>query len=490
MMTLTRRHGFLAAILIAGLAVLNLNFASRVESGIHNVDSYPSLSCRIPRTTFDGKLLYNCAFQSIMRLSYKLENVKDREAWAKKWEHKFDNDKTLDTPEGADQAVEEMMLSLGERFNYYKNESATKASNETMAGSFGGMGAEITLDIVDEKLIVPGTKIELSDNVRLQLANVFENNAAAKAGLQKDDIITHVDDKTVNGLTMEEAITKIKGPTGTNVKLKVLRGTTVIDAVLTRAEVVLKMVVDKKFVEKDIYYFRIKQFASQYFAKEVAEALTEGKDAKAIILDLRNNPGGLQDYADILAQYLMHEGTYLARRERNGSKINIDDAVLREDYAIQRNGDTYEKTGRIPPMVKKEQVIIVLLNEGSASASEIIAGALQANHRAVIVGKDSHGKGVGQSVVRLPFNRSAAIISFEFYPGGKSIDWSGVTVDVEADGPKNRKDLGDPAKDGQLKAAIEQAHKQITETESRENRRKSQIEKRQKEFNDARNATP
>lgn len=493
-MKLNRRHGILAGVMIVGLTAFGLTTQSidshvktpvrTAAGGIHDVDSYPGVSCLIPRPKFDGKLLYDCAFQSIMRKSYKLRDVKEREAWAKEWEHKHDNDHALDTEESADKAVGEMFASLGERFNYYKDAAATKASNETMRGSFGGMGAELTLKVVDEKAIVPGSKIVLSSNVRLQVVEPYENNPAAKAGVQKDDFITHIDGKSVNGMTMDEAVSKIKGDIGTKVNLTLERAGKPVDVEITRDEVVLKMVVDAKYLSNDIFYFRIKQFASRYFAKEVADALDQGKNAKAIVLDLRNNPGGLLDDADVLAQFMMHDGTYLVRKERDGTKMNTDDAILREDFAIQRDGNKYVMTPRTAPRVKEGTVVIILMNEHSASASEIIAGTLQANGIATVVGNDSHGKGVGQSVMPLPFGRSAAIISFEFYPGNRTIDWRGVTADVQVDGTSNPKEFGNVDKDNQLKVAIETANKKIAEKEAREKHQQEVLDRRHKEFDD------
>jgi carboxyl-terminal processing protease len=438
--------------------------AAKPAATKHDVDSYPSMQCStffgrfLGPSKFDGHLLYQCAFEGIMWKSFKEKDATEREAWAQDWEHKHDSDGMLDNEKSADKAVFEMVQSLGERFNYYKTPVATKAQAQVAQGSFSGIGAELTIGGFAEGTAIP-QDTPISKEHPVTVLNPIEG-APAFGKIERDDQFTEVDGNSLDGKTLEEAVGLIKGPTGTKVTLTVVRGTQTLHITLNRGSVPIHEVVDHKFVTDDVYYFRLKSFEDNpNFLPEMKNAFKEGEKAKAIIIDLRNNPGGLLPYADWLVSSTLEEGRYLNVISRTGSKVSTEETVLEPDAAYIKRGNSYVATPRYPLLVKNDQVIIVLVNQGSASASEIVGQALKANHRATIVGKPTVGKGVGQTVIPLPFDREEDIISFTFKPGGKDLDWIGVIPNDDVDG--DMKHAGDPVLDAQLKAAIDRANKEI-----------------------------
>lgn len=441
---------------------------------VHPVDSYPTAECPqigqedfVSPPKFDGKLVYRCAFQGVMKLSYKLKDEKAREDWAKDWELKHDNDHALDTPEGTDKAVKEMLDGIGERFNYYFDEAATKANAQSFNAYFVGIGAQLTQTAPKgEKHKRGDRKVIIDKDHQVLFIDSIPEGPASRTDLKPGDIITAVNGVKLDGLTLEQAIEeKIKGPKGTKVTLTVLRGDLSHDVTIERDTVVQHVVTQKKFVADSVFYVRIEAFNSQYYKTEVKDAFKAGQGAKVYILDLRHNPGGFLHYATFLAEGLIPEGHYLTTIGRDGTQITTDELTLIPLGTVHREDNDVKLEGREPLLIPADAQLIVLIDEGSASASEIVAGTLQANHRARIVGTTSHGKGEVQTEIALPFKRAERVISAEFLPGGRQMDWVGILPDVEvaADIKGDPKNVGDPDKDAQLKAGIEQAQKLVAE---------------------------
>jgi C-terminal peptidase prc len=451
-----------------------LTFTSPAANpNVHPVDDYPTKECPqrgqdfATPAKFDGHLLYRCAFQGIMELSYKLKDENDREAWAKVWEHKHDSDGALDTPEGADKAVKEMLDGVGERFNYYFNEKMTKANAQSFNSSFVGIGAELTLTFQKDEKPKGDEEPKIDKDHQIKVVKTFADAPASKVDIKPGDLITAVNGVSLEGLTLSKAIEeKIKGPKDTDVTLTIQRGDASHDVKIHRDVVVQHVVSQHKFVADGVYYVRIEEFNSQFFMNEVRDAFKAGAGAKAYVLDLRRNPGGFLNYATFLSESLIPEGKYLTTIGRDGTSITTDELILEADGVIHRTDDRLQGEQRAALLIPAEAQLVVLIDEGSASASEILAGTLQANHRAIVVGVTSHGKGEVQTEVPLPFSRAERVISAEFRPGGRAMDWVGIVPDVEVKGDifeseENFKGLGDPTKDAQLQTAIEQVQKLV-----------------------------
>ena len=451
-----------------------LNLSSPVaKPKVHPVDDYPTKECPQsgqPYTSpakFNGHLLYRCAFQGIMELSYKLKDETDREAWAKVWEHKHDSDGALDTAQGADKAVKEMLDGVGERFNYYFDEKMTKASAQSFNSSFVGIGAQLTLTHQKDEKLKGDEEPKIDKDHQIKVVKTFPDAPASKVDIKPGDLITAVNGVSLEGLTMSKVIEeKVKGPKDTDVTLTIQRGDASHDVKIHRELVVQHVVSQHKFVADGVYYVRIEEFNSQFFINEVRDAFKGGAGAKAYVLDLRHNPGGFLNYATFLSESLISEGKYLTTIGRDGTAIKTDELIFESDGVLHRTDNTLQGERRSALVIPAEAQLVVLIDEGSASASEILAGTLQANHRALVVGVTSHGKGEVQTEVALPFSRLERVISAEFRPGGRVMDWVGIIPDVEVKSDlylneENFEGLGDPTKDVQLQAAIEQVQKLV-----------------------------
>jgi carboxyl-terminal processing protease len=268
-------------------------------------------------------------------------------------------------------------------------------------GEFGGLGIEVTQEDGLIKVVTP-----------------IDDTPASRAGILPGDIIAAIDDENVQGLTLNQAVDKMRGAPNTSVTLKILRGPDKEpqDIKITRAVIQIRSVREK--VEgDDIGYIRITQFneqtgdgvrhAIQKFQKEIP-----ADKFKGYILDLRNNPGGLLDQSIAVSNAFLDRGEIVSTRGRNA------DETMRYNA---RPGD-----------VSKGKPLIILINGGSASASEIVAGALQDHKRATILGTRSFGKGSVQTIIPLgPSNGAVRLTTARYYtPAGRSIQAKGIEPDV------------------------------------------------------------
>src|SRR5207248_2027709 len=234
-------------------------------------------------------------------------------------------------------------------------------------GEFGGLGIEVTMEDGLIKVVAP-----------------IDETPAAKAGVMANDIITHLDDEPVQGLTLNQAVEKMRGPVNTKIKLKIMRkgSDTPVDVTLTR-DVIRVRSVRSHLEGDDVGYVRVSQFNEQT-TEGLRRAVNDisnqaGDKLKGFVIDLRNNPGGLLDQAISVSDAFLEKGEIVSTRGRNAEETQRFNA---------RAGD-----------LSKGKPIIVLINGGSASASEIVAGALQDHKRATIVGTRSFGKGSVQTII-------------------------------------------------------------------------------------------
>jgi carboxyl-terminal processing protease len=294
-------------------------------------------------------------------------------------------------------AINGMLTSLDPHSGYLNAQNYKEMQVQTR-GEFGGLGIEVTME-----------------NGVIKVVSPIDDTPAAKAGIKPNDLIIQVDGQPVAGLTLPDAVEKMRGPVNSDIKLTIRReGRDPFDVTLTRAIVKIQSV--KSHLEGDnIGYIRITDFDEQTDSglQKAVKNLKQQAGNKLVgyVLDLRNNPGGLLDQAIAVCDSFLPRGTEVVSTRGRG------DVVQR--YATT-SGDV---TGALP--------IVVLINGGSASASEIVAGALQDHHRAVLLGTKSFGKGSVQTIIPLPGHGAMRLTTARYYtPSGRSIQAKGIEPDI------------------------------------------------------------
>lgn len=306
--------------------------------------------------------------------------------------------KTIDPVKMLYGAISGMLTSLDDPYTAFMDEEATKKFDEELKGTISGIGAEV------------GIK-----NKKLTIIAPIEDSPAAKAGLRPGDIILKIDNKETEGLTLEKAVSLIRGPENTEVTLLIERKSlTEPKEFKIKREVITVKSVKWEIKNNDIMDIQIVRFGEDT-ASKVKEAANEAviKGIKKVIIDLRNDSGGYLDSAINVASEFISEGTIVI--EKKDSKESKVFKVL-------------EKGKLTSPDIK----IVVLINEGSASASEIVAGALQDHKRGTLIGKKTFGKGSVQEIESLGQGTSLRITVAKWYtPLDRSINDQGLTPDVE-----------------------------------------------------------
>src|SRR3954464_3560896 len=300
-------------------------------------------------------------------------------------------------------AINGMLTSLDPHSNYLNSKNFTDMKVQTR-GEFGGLGIEVSMENGIVKVVSP-----------------IDDTPAAHAGLKPGDLITHLDGTPVQGLTLPEAVEKMRGPVNSDITLTVRReGRDPFDVKLTRAIIKIKSV--RSHLEgKDIGYIRITSFNEQTDVNlnNAMKKLKQdaAKKLAGIVLDLRNNPGGLLDQAVAVSDAFLDRGEIVSTRGR------------RSDDAQRYNARPGDVASGLP--------VVVLINGGSASASEIVAGALQDHHRAVVMGTKSFGKGSVQTIIPLGGHGAMRLTTARYYtPSGRSIQAKGIDPDVVVEAAK------------------------------------------------------
>jgi len=297
-------------------------------------------------------------------------------------------------------AINGMLTSLDPHSSFMDAKSFKDMQVQTK-GEFGGLGIEVTQEEGLVKVVTP-----------------IDDTPASRAGIMSGDLISAIDDETVQGLTLNQAVDKMRGPVNTPVKLTVLRGTAKEskEFKITRAVIQIRSV--RNEIKDDIGYIRITQFNEQtYDGVKTAMAKFQSEipsdKFKGYILDLRNNPGGLLDQSIAVSNAFIDKGEIVSTRGRNADETQRYNA---------RPGD-----------LSHGKPVIVLINGGSASASEIVAGALQDHKRATILGTRSFGKGSVQTIIPLGQNNGALRLTTARYytPSGRSIQAKGIDPDIQ-----------------------------------------------------------
>lgn len=294
-------------------------------------------------------------------------------------------------------AINGMLTSLDPHSSYLDADDFSYMSEQTK-GKFGGLGIEVTMD-----------------NGLVLVVSPIDDTPAYKAGIKAGDYITHIDGETVIGMNLNDAVSKMRGKIGTKVKLSIRRANEKPFEVTLKREEIKIQSVKTEIKNEDILYIRISSFAEEN-DKEIAKAISDAKkklkDGLAgIVIDVRNNPGGLLDQAITVSDLFLDKGEIVSTRSRNEE-------------------DTVKYTAE-PGDIAKDLPIVVIINEGSASASEILAGALQDHHRAIVIGEKSFGKGSVQTVIPLGEYGAMRITTARYYtPSGRSIQAKGIEPDI------------------------------------------------------------
>lgn len=308
---------------------------------------------------------------------------------------KPDDSKLIET------AINGMLAGLDPHSSYMDAKSFRDMQVQTR-GEFGGLGIEVTMEDGLIKVVAP-----------------IDETPASKAGVLANDIITKLDDDQVQGLTLNQAVEKMRGPTNTKIKLTIVRKGTDKPIELTLTRDVIRVRAVRSSVEgDDVGYIRMTQFNEQT-TEGLKKAITDitakvsNDKLKGYILDLRNNPGGLLDQAISVSDAFLQKGEIVSTRGRNAEETQRFNA---------RAGD-----------LTNGKPVIVLINGGSASASEIVAGALQDHKRVTVIGTRSFGKGSVQTIIPLGSGNGALRLTTARYftPSGRSIQAKGITPDIE-----------------------------------------------------------
>ena len=303
----------------------------------------------------------------------------------------------INQSESMDSAINGLLQSLDPYSSYMTPEIFKEMQTET-SGEFGGLGIEVSMEAGVIKVISP-----------------IDDTPASKAGIKAGDYIVKIDDTQVQGKSLSEAVDLMRGLVGSSIELTVRRRGVKKALIfnITR-EIIEVQSVKSDLLDNNIGYIRLTSFndnSSQQIKKQIVK-LKKNKDLKAFILDLRNNPGGLLSQAIKISDFFLENGEIVSTKSRKKSE----------------NRKWFAKKGD----VTDGKTLIVLINYGSASASEIVAGALKDHKRAIILGESSYGKGSVQSIIPLKNKGAIRLTVAKYYlPSGKSISEVGIKPDIE-----------------------------------------------------------
>ena len=303
----------------------------------------------------------------------------------------------IDQSEGMDSAINGLLQSLDPYSSYMSPETFELMQTET-SGEFGGLGIEVSMEAGVVKVITP-----------------IDDTPASKAGIKAGDYIVKINNTQVQGKSLSEAVDLMRGLVGSSIELTVRRRG--VKKALTFnivREIIEVQSVKSDLLENNIGYIRLTSFndnSSEQIKKKI-EKLKKNENVNSFILDLRNNPGGLLSQAIKISDFFLENGEIVSTKSRNKSE----------------NRKWFAKKGDIT----QGKILVVLINYGSASASEIVAGALKDHKRAIILGENSYGKGSVQSIIPLKNKGAIRLTVAKYYlPSGKSISEVGVRPDIE-----------------------------------------------------------
>ena len=328
--------------------------------------------------------------------------------------------KQINEGEAIDGAINGMLQSL-DPYSSYMSPKTFKNMNTETKGEFGGLGIEVTMEGGLVKVITP-----------------IDDTPADKAGIKSGDYIIKLDDKQVKGITLDEAVNTMRGKSGTSITLTIRRVNVnePITVKIVREVIKTKSVISE--VKENIGYLRLRSFnekSGEELIDKIKEIKRNNTNISGYILDLRNNPGGLLSQAIKISDAFLDSGEIVSTKGRDPRDIKVYNS---------KKGD--EINGK---------PLIVLINQGSASASEIVAGALKDHKRAIVVGEKSFGKGSVQSIMPLSNGGGLRLTTAKYYlPSGETIEEIGVLPDIKVEQQKDNFKINDSINDNQLIYAL------------------------------------
>ncbi|MBL6768055.1 MAG: S41 family peptidase [Alphaproteobacteria bacterium] len=339
-------------------------------------------------------------------------------------------------------AINGLLTSLDPHSSFLPEENYEKMQVET-SGKFGGLGVEIT-----------------TENGLVKVVSPIDDTPAFNAGLQSGDFIIGADEESLVGLPLNEAVEKLRGPMGSKIVITIQRGQDEpFDVSIIRDEIKIRSV--RSDVFNNVGYIRISKFTQQttpgliQAVEDLDASSSEG--IKGYVLDLRNNPGGLLSQSIKVTDAFLEQGEIVSTRGRSDSDIS---------HAYARAGD-----------IINGKPLVVLINSGSASASEIVAGALKDHKRAIIMGTRSFGKGSVQSVIAMPGHGAIRLTTARYYtPSGVSIQSKGITPDIEVELARIEEIDGSDVREEDLKGALDTSDAQTDEEADEEAPKQSEID--------------
>ncbi len=339
-------------------------------------------------------------------------------------------------------AINGLLTSLDPHSSFLPEENYQKMQVET-SGKFGGLGVEIT-----------------TENGLVKVVSPIDDTPAFNAGLQSGDFIIGADEESLVGLPLNEAVEKLRGPIGSKIVITIQRGQDEpFEVSIIRDEIKIRSV--RSDVFNNVGYIRISKFTQQttpgliQAVEDLDAASSEG--IKGYVLDLRNNPGGLLSQSIKVTDAFLEQGEIVSTRGRSDSDIS----------------HTYARAGDII----NGKPLVVLINSGSASASEIVAGALKDHKRAIIMGTRSFGKGSVQSVITMPGHGAIRLTTARYYtPSGISIQSKGITPDIEVELARIEEIDGSDVREEDLKGALDTSDAQTDEEADEEEPKQSEID--------------
>ncbi len=323
---------------------------------------------------------------------------------------------TVDDKKLITDAISGMVSSLDPHSQYFDKKSF-KEFREGTSGRFVGVGIEITQEDGLIKVVSP-----------------IEGSPAFRAGIKTNDLITKIDDTAVKGMALSDAVKKMRGEPNTQVTLTILRKdeSRSFPVTITREEIKTQSV-KGKVIEPGYAWVRLSQFQERTvddFVRKIDEIYKQDPNLKGLVLDLRNDPGGLLDAAVAVSAAFLPENVTVVSTNGQLPESKAVFKAASEYYQRRGSGDPLKRL----PAALKTVPLVVLVNEGSASASEIVAGALQDHHRAVVMGSQTFGKGSVQTVRPLGPDTGIKLTTARYYtPSGKSIQAKGIVPDVMVD---------------------------------------------------------
>lgn len=360
----------------------------------------------VDTTKVSAQKLYDRSWQTIKNEYY--DPNFNHQHWSR-WKNRYQG--KIKTEEDAKVAIETMLASLDDPYSRFLTKEEFSQQNSSITSKISGIGVNI-----------------VNDAGKIRIISVIEDTPAQFADLQVDDVILAIDGKKVSGLSLAEVSNLVKGPSNTFVSVDILRKKEKINKKIIRKEIKIKTV--KSTVDKNIGYIQISSFISNSTPNEFLEALENTNDAQGLIVDLRGNTGGLLTNAVFIANLFIDKGKLVSIVGRNGYRYD----VMAQDTNLS---------------IKKPMIILV--NGASASASEILSGALKDYHKAQIIGTKTYGKGMVQKIIPMP-NETGLNLTIAKYltPKGKDINKKGISPDIEV--KFNKKDI-EERKDVQLEKA-------------------------------------